>query len=122
MLFASTKRLNNVSKMNVKCDNVEISSKSEVNYLGTILNPDMSAQSVGNNAMKKINSNLFFFSNDDFFDMKCRKLICSSIIQFDYGCNMWYRSIVNSLTVTLQTAPNTIIKFTLKQEPRYHWL
>ncbi len=79
-----------MSKLNVKCNNVEIKSNTAVKYLGATLDQDMSGQSMGTNAIKKINSNLkFLYRNADFLDMRCRKLICSSLIQcrFDYGCN-----------------------------------
>ena len=107
MIFASKNRLNNVSNVNVICKNVEIGSKSEVKYRGAILKQDIL---MGINAIQKINRNLMLLHrNGDFFHLECRKIICSSLIQcrFDYGCNMWYRSIVNSLKVKLQTAPKT---------------
>ena len=40
--------------------------------------------------------------------------------RFDYGCNMGYRSLVKSLKVKLQTVQHRIIRFILKQEPKYH--
>ena len=83
--------------MNIKCNNVDISSTSKVKYLGAVLDQDMSGVSMGTNAVKKINSVLkCLYRNADELDTKCRKLICSSLIQcrFDYACNMWYRSVV----------------------------
>lgn len=123
ILFASRKRLSNVSEMNIKCNNVDISSTSKVKYLGAVLDQDMSGVSMGTNAVKKINSVLkFLYRNADVLDTKCRKLICSSLIQcrFDYACNMWYCSVVKSIKVKLQSAQNTVVRFIINEEPRYH--
>ena len=67
--------MNNVSNMNVKCNNVEISSKSEVKYVGAMLNKDMSGQGKCITAIMKLNSNLkCLYRSSDFFNINLGNL------------------------------------------------
>ena len=60
LLFASKKKLKNVNKLKIVCNGKEIVAKDSVKYLGAILDKDMSGQSMGTTALKKINKCLKF--------------------------------------------------------------
>ena len=96
IVFASKKKLKKVSKMKIVCNNVDIESKSSVKYLGATLDQDMSGKSMGQSVIKKVNAGLkFLYRKAGFFTRKEKKLSCSSLLQsrFDYGYNVWYRSL-----------------------------
>ena len=49
-------------------------------------------------------------------------MLCSALLQprLDYGCNVWYRSLEQSLKTKLQTAQNKMIRFVLGKNSRFH--
>ena len=123
ILFGSKKRLSNVNKMNIVCKGNEIVAKESVKYLGATLDQDMAGNSMGMAAIKKINKGLkFMYRKSEFFDTKCRKMLCQALLQspFDYACNVWYRSLEKRLKIRLQCAQNKVIRYVLGYDSRYH--
>ena len=105
------------------CNGKEIVSKDSVKYLGAILDQDMSGQSMGTTALKKVNKCLkFLYRKADFLDSKCRKMLCQALLQshFDYSCNVWFRSLDKRLQNRLQCTQNKIIRYILKYDSRHH--
>ena len=96
VLFASKKRLSDVNKLSIKCNDVNIESKKSVKYLGMVLDQDMSGSTMGTSVIQKVNSKIkFLYRNKVFFGIKERKMLCSALLQsdFDYACNSWFRGL-----------------------------
>ena len=49
-------------------------------------------------------------------------MLSSALLQprFDYGCNVWYRTLEKKLKDKLQTAQNKMIRFVLGENNRFH--
>ena len=123
ILFASKSKLKKTSKLNVKVDDVVLQSKNSVKYLGATIEQDLSGDTMGYNAVKKVNTGLkFLYRQASFLDLKEKKLLCYSMLQscFDFACNVWYRSLKKSIKLQLQTAQNKMIRFILGYHPRRH--
>lgn len=123
ILFGSKKKLKSRKNMNIVCNGNVIVAKDSVKYLGAIIDQDMSGRSMGVSAIKKINKGLkFMYRKKDFFDTKCRKMLCQSLLQshFDYACNSWYRNLEKCLKIKLQCAQNKIFRYVLQYDNRHH--
>ena len=123
IIFGSKRRLRKVSSFNVKCGEVTLRSKTEVKYLGATLDQCLSGNTMCTNVIRKVNSGLkFLYRKACFLETKERKMICTAFLQskFDYGCNIWYRSVTKAMKHKLQSAQNKIVRFILKYEPRTH--
>ena len=84
VLFASKKKLKNVNKMEIVCNGKEIVAKDSVKYLGAILDQDMSGQSMGTTALKKINKCLKFLYRKADFRFKMYKDVMSVFIAIPF--------------------------------------
>ena len=62
------------------------------------------------------------YRNASVLDLKCRKLLCQSLLQshFDYAYIIWYRSMDKCLKIKLQSAQNTMIRYMLGYSSRHH--
>ena len=123
IVFGSKYKLRKESKMNISCNNVPIEAKSNVKYLGVILDQDMSGETTGSKIVKKVNSGLkFLYRKSEFLNVKNRKLLCSAMLQsrFDYGYNVYYRGLREEVKTKLQTAQNKIIRFILRYDSQQH--
>ena len=123
ILFGSVRKLKNVSKMNITCDNVEIEAKSSVKYLGLTMDQDMTGTTMGNSVIKKINGIMkFLYRKGKFLKMRNRKLLCSALLQsrFDYGCNFFYRGLYKDIQTKFQTAQNKMIRYILDCDSCQH--
>ena len=123
ILFASKTKLRNVNKMKIVCNGNEIVAKEYVKYLGATLEQDVSGNIMGSTAIKKVNKGLkFMYRNASMFDVRCRKLLCQSLLQshFDYACNVWFRSMDKCFKMKLQCAQNKMIRYVLSYGPRHH--
>ena len=74
ILFASMERLGKVNKMSVFCNNVNISSKSNIKYLGVTLDQYMAGTSMGTSVVKKymLRSNFYIEKGGVFYFKKRR--------------------------------------------------
>ena len=79
--------------MEISCNSVEISSKSQVKYLGVTIDNDMSGSTMGNSVVKKINSRIEFLYRKGVFRGFNETKMYSALIQssFDYASNSWFR-------------------------------
>ena len=113
ILFGSKKRLNDVNNFEVKCDNVAIKNVTTVKYLGLKLNNNLSGDIIVDEIVKKANSRLsFLYRYKDSLNEKCRKILCSALIQchFDYCCSAWFSSLGKTQKNRLQKVQNRIVK------------
>ena len=60
ILFGTNKRLKNLPDLKIKRGDIEIKQHSNVKYLGTILDNNLSGESMASNVLGKINSRLKF--------------------------------------------------------------
>ena len=121
ILFGSKKRLRKVNDFEVRCNNEVIKQVTNVKYLGLQLDNHLSGESTVNNILKKTNSRLkFLYRHKDMLNFKCRKTLCSSLIQchFDYSCSSWFPGVNKTLKDKLQIAQNKVIRFILNLKSR----
>ena len=107
ILFGSARKLRKVASFNVTCGEVTLKSKTEVKYLGATLDKNLSGNTMCTNVIRKVNNGLkFLYRKACFLEAKERKMICTAFLQskFDYGCNIWYRSVTKAMKHKLQTA------------------
>ena len=93
ILFGSKRKLRKVGKLNITYQGVDIKQKSQVTYLGCILDETMSGEPMAHKTIKKTNSRLnCLFRKKHFLTASLRRLLCNALIQpyFDYGCTAWY--------------------------------
>ena len=123
ILFASKKILKRVSSLEIVCNDVKIEPKTNVKYLGAVIDQDMSGKTMCTSVIKKVNAGLkFLYRKSGYLNFHERKLLCSSLLQsrFDYGFNVFYRCVEKRLQLKLQTAQNKIVRFILGKDPRHH--
>ena len=121
ILFGSKKRLRKVNDFEVRCNNEVIKQVPNVKYLGLQLDNHLSGESTVNNILKKTNSRLeFLYRHKDMLNFKCRKTLCSSLIQchFDYSSSSWFPGVNKTLKDKLQIAQNKVIRFILNLKSR----
>ena len=79
--------------------------------------------SIINNIVKKACGRLkFLYRQRDCLNFKCRKLLCSGLIQchFDYASAAWFTNISKKAPKQLQTTQNKIVRFIKNLPPRSH--
>jgi len=114
ILFGSKKKLAKVDSFSVHCDGHSIDSQSSVKYLGSVLDNDLSAKSIVNSIIKKVNSRLnFLYRQRQFLDMNLKKMLCNALIQchFDYSSSSWYSGLSKQLKQRLQVTQNKVVRF-----------
>ena len=58
--YASKKRVGNINKMSVTCDDVNFSSESNIKYLGVTVDQDMAGTSMGTSVVNTMNAKITF--------------------------------------------------------------
>jgi len=61
IVFGSKRKISKLYNFTVKCNDHTIVSQSSVEHLGSIFDTDLSATSIVNNIIKKVNSRIRFF-------------------------------------------------------------
>lgn len=114
ILFGSRRALGKVDNFGVHCNGHTIESQSSVKYLGAVLDNDLSATSIVNGIVKKVNSRLKFLYRYNYcLDLNLRKMLCNSLVQchFDYASSSWYSGLTKQLKKRLQIAQNKAVRF-----------
>ena len=109
IVFGSKRRLKKLDILDIRRGEVKISQQNKVTYLGSILDNDMSGESMASRVMNKISGRLsFLYRKQSFLNPKLRRLLCNALIQphFDYACSAWYTNLNKNLTKKLQIAQN----------------
>ena len=120
ILFSKKK---NLPKLNISYNDIEIRQYDMVEYLGCLLDANISGESMAAKSLKKINAKLqFLYRQNKFLSKKLKRLLCNSLIQphFDYACTSWYPLINQKLKNKLQTTQNKCIRFCLNLDTRHH--
>ena len=92
-------------------------------YLGCLLNENMSGESMAKRTLKKINGKMkFLYRQNSCLSYHLKRMLCNSLIQphFAFACCAWYPNLSMSLKNKLQTAQNACIRLCLGMERRNH--
>ena len=115
ILFAR-KKYKNLKKMNIRRGDIEIKQHSVVTYLGSVLDENLSGESMATKMLGKINGKLkFLYRKHNFLDSSLRRLLLNALIQphVDYACGSWYPMLNKRLSKKIQAAQNKCIRFYL---------
>ncbi len=113
ILFGSKQNLNKVSKLSVRVGDCLISNRTSVNYLGCILDNDLSGVSMAMKVMGKVNArNKFLARHVSFLDKQLMKLLASCLVSchFDYACISWMSDLSRGWLDKLQKSQNKLIR------------
>ncbi len=122
ILFGRKKCANRI-KMNIRRGDVEIKQHSVVTYLGSVLDENLSGESMATKMLEKINGKLkFLYRKQNFLDSSLRRLLLNALIRhhFDYACFAWYPMLNKRLSKKIQSAQNKCIRFYLNLKNRAH--
>ena len=123
IVFGSNKRLKNLDELDIMRGDIKIKQYSRVTYLGSILDQNMSGESMATKVLGKINGRLkFLYRKQSFLSFPLRRMLCNALIQphFDYSCSAWYPNLNKKLTKKIQIAQNKCIRFCLYMGNRTH--
>ena len=98
ILFGSKSRLKPQSNLQISCKGTNIESKEAVKYLGTVLEQNLSGETMAQSIIQKENARLkFLFRKQKFQNLHSKKLLVMPPIQcnFDYACSFWYSGLLN---------------------------
>ncbi len=123
ILFGSKRKLGKVNNFRIECNDHVIDAVKSVRYLGLDLDQYLTGESIINNIVKKASGRLkFLYRQGDCLNFRCRKLLCSGLIQchFDYASPAWFTGISKKALRQLQTTQNKIVRFIKSLPPRSH--
>ena len=123
ILFSRFKNTDINHQLHIKKDDFIIKQYSTVEYLGCLLDSNLSGESMAKKLLVIINNKLKFLKRyKNSLSPKIRRMLCNSIIQphFEYGCSAWYPVLTNNLKQKFQVAQNKCIRFCLGLSPLHH--
>ena len=109
------------AKLNICFQNHSIKQYNCVEYLGCLLDNNLSGESMTRRALKKINGKLrVLYRQAIFLNPACKRLLCNALIQphFDYGCTLWYPLLCKTFKKRFQIAQIKCIRYCLHHSPR----
>ena len=113
ILFGIKRQLKNQRDLDLRYGDIEIKQHSKVNYLGCILDNDLSGESMTTKVLSLVNNRLkFLYRKQKFSTLLLRRLLCNALIQphYDYACSAWYPSLNKG-------CQNKCIRYCLNQSP-----
>ncbi len=113
ILFGSKQNLNKVSKLSVRVGDCLISNQTSVNYLGCILDNDLSGVSMAMKVLGKVNARTKFLARHvSFLDKQLMKLLASCLVSchYDYACISWMSDLSRGWLDKLQKSQNKLIR------------
>ena len=123
LLFGTKRGLKGVGNFNVLCDGTPVERKSNVKYLGVLLDENINGSAHVGNIMKKCAGRLaFLYRYSSLLDKKCRQTLCSTLIQphLDYCCSSWYNGLSVVLKERLNVIQRKMVRFINSMEYRGH--
>ena len=109
--------------MNIRRGDIAIKQRSVVTYLGSVLDANLSGESMATKMLGKINGKLkFLYRKRNFLDSSLRRLLLNALIQphFYYACSSWYPMLNKRLSKKIQAAQNKCIRFYLHLKHTAH--
>ena len=123
ILFGSKRRLKGCENFHVTCDGNVIGRVFDVRYLGVQLDANMNGSCHANNVLKTCSQRLsFLYRNRTFLDERCRRLLCSALIQpyLDYCCSSWFSGLSSALKKRLEVTQRKMVRFIHGMDFRQH--
>ena len=123
ILFGSIPKLSKVDSFTIKVGDNVITNKTEITYLGCILEANLSSEKMTTKVVKKVNQRIRFLHRiAPLVGRDTLKTLARALIQphFDYGVHVWYRDASKALKIKLQTAQNKLIRLLLNLPSRAH--
>ena len=124
ILFASTRRAENIPKLNIRYKEINIKQQAQVTYLGCVLDDSMSGETMALKFVNKINGKVkFLYRKNKFLTSELRRMLCNALIQphFDYACTAWYPNLTEKTKKNIQNMQNTkCIRFCLRLDKMQH--
>ena len=123
LLFGSKRKLKGVDNFKIHCDGTPVERKFSVKYLGVLLDANMNGSAHAGNLMKVCAGRLaFLYRNASLLDEKCRRMLCSSLIQsyIDYCCSSWYSGLSVALKERLNIIQRKMVRFIYSLDNRAH--
>jgi len=123
ILFGSKRKIKKVSEFKVNLNGTTIDSKSNIKYLGSIIDNNLSGQENVSNIVKKSNGKLkFMYRQKRVLNYHSRKTLSTALIQghVDYGSVSWFYSLSKKLQHKLQVVQNKMVRFILDKGPMEH--
>ena len=124
ILFASTRRAENIPKLNIRYKEINIKQQAQVTYLGCVLDDSMSGETMALKFVNKINGKVkFLYRKNKCLTSELRRMLCNALIQphFDYACTAWYPNLTEKTKKNIQNMQNTkCIRFCLRLDKMQH--
>ena len=123
ILFGSKSKLKKCSKLNISCNGFPIASKTQVKYLGALLDQSVSGNPMATGVLKKANHRLkFLYRQGKYLDKDSKKTLCQSLVltHFDYSCSSWHSGLLAQNKKRLQTCQNKLARYCLNLTARSH--
>ena len=96
MVFSSKRKRKDTEGFSIKCGESLVNRVHSVRYLGVMLDDCLSGEGHILMIISKISARIsFLYRNAHLLDLRCRKTLCSALIQpyFDYCCSSWYEGL-----------------------------
>ena len=92
-----------------------------VEYLGCLLDENMSGEAMAKMVLKKVNGKKkFLYRQSRYLSYPLKRMLCNTLIQphYDFACCSWYPNLSMSLKTKLQTTQNSCIRYCLGLKDR----
>lgn len=123
VLFGSKRKCKMVDNFSITCNGHTITSQSNIKYLGSQIDSNLSGETIATHLIKKANGKMkFLYRYSNFLDKSTRKILCSSLIQssLDYASMSWYHGLTSKLKQKLQVVQNKMVRYILQADNRTH--
>ena len=123
IMFGKAKKVRQMRDMNIARGDINIKQYLSVNYLGCILDHDLSGKSMFSHVSGKISGRLkLLYRKQSFLSFQLRRLLCNALIQphFDYASSAWYPNLNKKYKKKIQILQNKCIRFCLSLGNRQH--
>ena len=96
ILFGTKWQLKQQRDLKLRYGDIEIKQHNKVTYLGSILDNNLSGESMATKVLSLVNNRLKFLHwKQTLLTLSLCRLLCDSLIQphYDYACSAWYPSL-----------------------------
>ena len=94
-----------------------------VEYIGFLLDENMSVEPMARMVLKKVNGKKkFLYRQSRYLSYPLKRMLCNTLIQphYDLACCSWYPNLSMSLKTKLQSTQNSCIRYCLGLKDRSH--
>ncbi len=116
ILFGSKYKLSREDDLVIKVDGYELTNKTSVNYLGCVLDNNLSGASMVRKVFGKVNARINFIARYAVsLDRDSLMVLATGLVQchFDYACCSWMTDLSRTWMIKLQKSQNKLIRFVL---------